>query len=73
MGALIPTLMSRKFPGNVPEMLREMLLFLAPVPDHACSRNLPRPVPGTFLEGLFLEHAPKLPGARKGEAYELRG
>ena len=64
--------MFRKISGKFPEMFREMLLFLTLVPEQACPGTFPRPVPGTFLEELFLEHAHKLPRTIKGEAYELQ-
>ena len=59
---------------DVSEMFREMLLFLTLVPEKACPRKRSLGLfQEPFPEGLFLEHAPKLPQARKGEAYELQG
>ena len=75
MGGMILTLTFRDCSGNVPGNCS--------VPNPSSGRDLflerslglfqeqsARPVPGTFLEELFLEHAPKLLQARKGEAYE---
>ena len=59
MGAMILTLMFRKFSGNVPELFREMILFLTLVPERKCSGNFPVMFREMLLfrKGLFRERS----------------